>query len=271
VHAGVPFTLEGTGTGKTGSKLSHGRYYWNFGDGDFREVKVGITEKFTHTYFYPGDYKVVFEYYPDAFADVPEATAEMTIKVVEPKVLISAVGEADDFFIEISNETGHNADISGWVLLSQYKIFTLPKNTILPSKRKMIISPKLSGFSIEDKNTLKLMTAQRELVFDYSASLLTTPVKLISTTKSKTNNLKVSSATTENENNLEEDLSEVGLGALALDSGAFKEKEAGDLFSSWVVFPTGIIFVGGAAFAVHYIRKKRLVLESGSDFELLDE
>ncbi|HEY4513593.1 MAG TPA: lamin tail domain-containing protein [Candidatus Paceibacterota bacterium] len=264
VHTGVPFVLQGTGTGKAGEKLSHGKYYWNFGDGDFREVKVGITEKFTHTYFYPGDYKVVFEYYPDVFTDVPDATAEITIKVIEPKVLISRVGNASDFFIEISNETDHNADISNWLLVSQYKIFTLPKNTILPSKRKTTISPKLSGFSIKDKNTLKLMTPQREIVFDYSASLAVAPAK----PPSKKGAL--SSQASSNFNNSENEVPNQGLEAASLNSLAVGQDSG--LFSGLPAVPiASFVFIGAGASAVYFIRKNKLKAKAGDDFEILDE
>src|SRR3989344_2225625 len=170
VHIGVPFTIEGKGTGTLGEKLTRGRYYWNFDDGDFREVKATITEKFTHTYFYPGDYTITLLYYPDVFTDVPDATAELTIKALEPKILISRVGEVGDFFIELTNSTGHNANISDWILISDHRVFTFPKNTTLSSNKKMTISPKVSGFSIEDKSSLKLMTPEREVVFEYMSS-----------------------------------------------------------------------------------------------------
>lgn len=268
-HTGVPFILEGTGTGIYGEKISHGRYYWNFGDGDFREVKVTPTEKFSHTYFYPGDYEVVFEYYPDSFADVPDATAEITIKVVEPKVLISAVGDKDDFFIEISNETGHNADISNWVLLSDYKIFTLPKNTILASGKKTAIPPKVSNFSIEDKSSLKLLTPQREIVFDYAlplAAITQPPKSPLSGGHPKSSSPdKGRLGGVIDETSLSENLPALVSGSAALD------KDSESFFASWIVFVIGLVFVGVSAFAVYYIRQKRVIAEAGGDFEILDE
>ena len=258
-HVGVPFLLEGTGTGTEGEKLSRGRYYWNFGDGDFRETKVTNTEKFTHTYFYPGEYTILFEYYPDSFTDVPDATAEIVVEVIEPKILISRVGNVNDFFIEMTNETGHDADISNWVLLSNYRVFTFPKNTNMSSNRKMIISPRISGFNIEDKSTLKLMTAEREVVFDYSspASRQGLAVKNKSAPRP---NLPESSVVSALEN----------LPALALGNNISKQ-EIGDSKSSLITPLISFVFIGASAYAVYFIRRRKVVTEKGEDFEILDE
>src|SRR3989344_5150317 len=117
-YIGIPLAFQGKVT--QGDKaMSHGRYFWNFGDGDFRETRAVRTDKFTHTYFYPGEYAVLFEYYPDAFAETPEAASKITIKVVPASVSISRVGTANDFFIELSNDTNYNIDLSGWTLWSK--------------------------------------------------------------------------------------------------------------------------------------------------------
>jgi hypothetical protein len=258
-HVGVPFLLEGTGTGTEGEKLSRGRYYWNFGDGDFREKKVTNTEKFTHTYFYPGEYTILFEHYPDSFTDVPDATAEIAIEVIEPKILISKVGDTNDFFIEMTNETGHDADISNWVLLSNYKVFTFPKNTNMSSNRKMIISPRISGFNIEDKSTLKLMTAEREVVFDYSSPTARQGLAVKNKSLPRPN-LSESSVVSALEN----------LPALALGNNVPKQ-EMGDSKSSLITPLISFVFIGASAYAVYFIRRKKFVTEQGEDFEILDE
>lgn len=266
-HIGVSFVMEGTGTNAEGEKLSHGRYYWNFGDGDFREVKVTNNEKFAHTYFYPGEYEVIFEHYPDFFTDVPDASALTTIKVVEPNVLISNVGDANDFFIEITNETEHDADISSWKILSNYKVFTFPKNTSLASKKKMIISPKISGFSIEDKSTLKLMTPEGELASSYSSPVYKTTGKAASKTNSQDLVVKNTSGTKSLENTQIENPEE-NLSALALNSGVFKEKGSNSPLIMYILF---ILFIGFSAFLVYFIRRKKVITETGDDFEILDE
>lgn len=269
--AGVAFELEGTGTGMYGDPLSRGRYYWNFGDGDSREVKVTAKEKFTHTYFYAGDYTLVFEHYPDTFTEVPDATAEIIIKVIEPKVIISRAGDQNDFFIEISNVTGHNADVSGWVLLSDYKIFTFPRNTVLAPDKKMIISSKVSNFSVEDKNSLKLMTPQRETVFDYALSgtlasqTNTAPKNKISRDKDQKDEPELLNLMKDESVSLGESLPAL------ISQNPVLGGDAESFFSSWITYVSGVIFIGLAAFGVYYIRQKRVPVEAGSDFKILDE
>lgn len=258
-HVGVPFQMEGSGTGTLGEKLTRGVFYWNFDDGDFREVKAVIKDKFTHTYFYPGEYNVTLLYYPDVFTDTPDATTEITIKVLEPKILISRVGEVNDFFIEIANETGHEANLSNWVLLSDYKIFTLPKNTTLSSNKKMIISPKVSHFSIEDKSSLKLMTPEREVVFEYVSSAV--PQAKVAVKKS-------SSVATK------EEKSSVSARDLTATTILGQPKKDSDLASpsSSFVFIIFLLFMGASAGGVYFIRRRRNMSPTpADDFEILDE
>ena len=261
-HVGIPFALEGNGTGTLGEKLTRGVFYWNFDDGDFREVRAVIADKFTHTYFYPGDYTITFEYYPDVFTDVPDAITEITIKVLEPKILISRVGEANDFFIEIANETGHEANLSNWVLLSDYKIFTLPKNTTLSSNKKMIISPRISGFSIEDKSSLRLMTPQRELVYRYISPVTSNKVA------TKKQSSFVVEEKTEKVEDVENDSFSENLSANSI-SGIGEDESSNTSSVTPIIF---VVFVGVSASGVYFIRRYRNTSKTpADDFDILDE
>src|SRR3989344_5215153 len=162
-YVGIPLAFLGRAV-RGDAPMSHGRYFWNFGDGDFREVKVTSWDKFTHTYFYPGDYLISFEYYPDHFADVPDASEKINIKVIEPKISISRVGDAGDFFVELANNTSYEVDISGWLLSSNSRSFIVPKNTVIGANKKIIISGRTSGLTIYDLAGLKLLTPQNDIV-----------------------------------------------------------------------------------------------------------
>lgn len=258
-HVGIPFGIEGTGTGIYGETLTHGRYYWNFGDGDFREVKVVNTDKFSHTYYYPGEYSLTLEYYPDSFADEPDAVAQMNIKVIEPNIIISRVGGMGDFFIEITNETSNNADLSNWVITSANRIFTLPRNTFLASKKKMIIPPHLSGFTILDKDSLKLLTSQKEIAFEFGA-----PTKKVSS--SGTINKSVNSKS-QNVDKADSEILDLSASVLGAGNSA---KESGTKFST-LFFVGFAILLAGAGFAVYKIRQRDPVPAPEADFEILDE
>ena len=253
-YVGIPFLLEGSGTDEFGDKLSHGRYFWNFGDGDFREVKVMNTDKFTHTYFYSGDYNVTLEYFPDSFADTPVAVGKTTIKVITPEVLISSVGDEKDFFIELSNKTSNEVDISNWVLLSDYRVFKIPRNTIIQANKKMIISPKITNFSIVDKNTLRLVTAEGNMVTSFSpfpAKQTSPGVQHLETKKKE--------AVFSDFNEIDENIN--NLPALANEEVA----------SSTIFYLIFFIFITFCAGAVYFIRQKKTAPVDLEEFEILDE
>jgi hypothetical protein len=271
-YAGIPLAFQGKIT-RGGQQLYNGKYFWNFGDGDFREVKTINIDKFSHTYFYPGEYSVLFEYYPNTFAEVPDAFDKITIKVLEPSVIISAVGDASDFFVELTNQTSYVADISEWILASTDKTFTLPRHTTLASKQKMMLSPQLTNFSISDKSTLRLLTPQGELVFAYTG-LPTPKVPLGKTAVRQPTPISSGSPSLPLINSFDS-ISE-NLPAAVSDSGIF-ESETQNSSSTSLVFILFLALVGVSALAVYFIRRKGVVFGSdlstptGQDFEILDE
>jgi hypothetical protein len=259
----LPLTLEGKAYGHQGEKLYAGKYFWNFGDGDAKEITSANNQPFSHTYFYPGDYIISLDYYANYYALTPEAVSQITVKIIPVDISISRVGDAQDFFVELSNNTDYNADISDWSLVGQSKVFTLPKNTILSPKKKMIISPRITGFSIADKNTLQLINSEREVVFNYSTTV--TPVfakqntapKALSGAKTSTKEVQ-SVAGVPNENLL----------ATALSSDIPKEETPN---SSPLIPIASLVFIGASAGAVYFIRQKKVTPQAGGDFEILDE
>jgi len=158
---------------------SCGKYFWNFGDGNSEETgkMYPIPKKFTHIYYYEGEYIVTLECYKSYLSLEPETSDKITLKVVPADILISRVGDEKDFFVEISNNTSFEADISNWILLSNWKKFVFPKNSILKPKNKIIISSKITNFSLGDESTLRLLNSQGEVVFDYLSFI--EPVKVL--------------------------------------------------------------------------------------------
>ena len=176
---GIPLEFDVNTTGYTGESLFQGKYFWNFGDGDSKEIKASNINKFTHTFFYEGEYSVSLEYYMNYYSTTPDAIDKIIIKVVPPNLLISRVGDEKDFFVEISNDTNYDSNLSNWALLGNGKSFIFPQNTILQSKKKIILSPKITNFSILDKDVLKLVNSQMETIFSYSSSPDVLPVETL--------------------------------------------------------------------------------------------
>ena len=154
---GIPIEFKTSTTGYFGETLYYGKYFWNFGDGDSKEMKVNDSSKLTHTFFYEGEYSVVLEYYSNYYSSESDASDRIIIKVVPADIVISKVGDEKDFFVEITNNTNYNADISGWFLMSDKSKFIFPQNTILNSKKKMILSPKVTNLSFFFKKNFLLI------------------------------------------------------------------------------------------------------------------
>ncbi|MEK7088565.1 MAG: lamin tail domain-containing protein, partial [Patescibacteria group bacterium] len=269
VFVGIPVEFKANVTGYSNESLSYGNYFWNFGDGDSKETRVNDTAKFAHTFSYEGEYTVALEYYQNYYSDNPDASDKIIIKVVSADISISKVGDEKDFFIEISNNTNYDADLSKWSLSSSAKSFILPKNMILEPKKKIILSPKITGFSISDKDTLKLMNPQWETVFDYSSSIQpikiltknSTPVK-ISKLNTDRNNIVVAS-----EYDTKTEIPVNSLEATAVKSDA---DTGNNLMYGFGLFA----FLGISASATYFIRsrnRKTVLRATGSDFEIMDE
>lgn len=245
---GIPMEMNVGSTGFSGETLQYGTYYLNFGDGDSREMKANKAKQFTHIYFYPGDYDVNLEYYLTYYSGNPDAVDRRVVKVVAPDIVISNVGKSEDFFIELTNNTNYEADLSRWILFGVSNYFTFPKNTILSSKKKIILAPQITGLSVEDKENLKLMTPDRQVISTYNV-----PVVRTKTTKSAP---------------------QIGLEALSGD--VVQEDLSASVINSadgnsYVPVFGFILFLGASSSAVYFIRRKKRPMLSGDDFELMDE
>lgn len=251
---GEPFEVQVSVTGFSDENVVLGRVYWNFGDGGSLE-QVNNFVKFYHTYYYPGEYILFLEYYQNNFSKTPEAVNKMIIKVLPTSVVISKVGDAKDFFIELSNNAASDIDISGWIINANGKIFILPKNSVIMSKRQMTISGKITGFAYGDQYNLKLFSGTGEQVFNYSPGAL--PVKILAKSPAP---IKVSTAT-----------QPIQASALAINS---QNPESPDgPYSSLTIPVVSAVFIGASAYGVYFIRRKKTLSVSavGNDFEILDE
>ncbi len=258
---GMPVLFNASATGYSGESLFSGKYFWNFGDGDSKEIKLTDATKFTHTFFYEGEYAVSLEYYQNYYSENPNASDKITIKIVPADISISRVGDEKDFFVEISNNTNYDADLSKWVLSSAERSFTLPKNTILKSKSKMMVSSKITNFSILDKDTLKLINPQGETIFDYAA--LQKPIKTLTNSSASA---KISTAK-DNSNATAEIPVDNLLAQIPPNNTATKDN-----------FKYGILglvaFLGISTSATYFIRSRKRKITSqtaGNDFEIIDE
>ncbi|HBA45492.1 hypothetical protein A2W67_01775 [Candidatus Nomurabacteria bacterium RIFCSPLOWO2_02_40_28] len=261
VFTGVPVEFQASTTRHSGEALFYGRYFWNFGDGDSREIKINdmINGKFTHTYLYEGDYNVTLEYYLNNYGDVPDAYDGVTIEVVPAEISISRLGDQQDFFVELSNNADYDTDISNWILKSDIKSFTIPRKTIINSKNKLIISSKVTQFSVLDRN-LKLTTPQGNIIFNFLPDII--PVKQ---SISKPSIDKVENKISENQSSSEMPIENLEIAALANDAAGENPMRA------YILTTVMTVFLGISAGGVYFIRRKKAVSSAGDDFQILDE
>lgn len=270
---GLPLSFLATAYGLAGEQLYYGRYFWNFGDGDSKEMQVLNSQPFTHTYFYPGEYAITLDYYQN-YSDIPDASSQISIKIIKTDISIERVGDEKDFFVELSNNTDYPADISSWILISDAKSFSLPKNTILASEKTLIISPKITGLGIADKNTLKLMTPQREIVFDYGVSnspLEEYPEVLPQEEVDNASTLSRQRATPQEGNSTAGNSNTEIPTENLLASASTSPGGSTPAISSPIIPLASLVFIGAGAGSVYFIRRKKVIPQAGNDFEILDE
>ena len=267
VFAGFPVEFKANTTGYANESISYGKYFWNFGDGDSKEIKANDAAKFTHTFFYEGEYKVALEYYKDNNSLNPDASDKINIKAIKADIIISNVGDEKDFFIEISNNTNYDSDLSGWILLGNQKSFILPKNMILEPKKKITLSPKITNFSILDKNTLKLLNPQGEIISDFSSSVKQAPVAVKKTVSAKI-------PVTENKKLLKNEIkTEIPADDLEAEAVKSNTNTNGENDFKYGVFGL-LAFLGIAGSTTYFIRthnRKPKIEPVADSFEIIDE
>ena len=273
-YVGIPTYVQGFADGYAGEPLNSGKYFWNFGDGDSKEVAGN--KIFSHTYFYSGDYTISLEYYPNYYSEESKVTNKISVKVIPLPITISRVGDDKDFFVELCNDTDYEIDVSGWILSSGEKRFILPKDSSILSKKKMILSPKITNFSFGDEKYLKLSNGEGYLIFDYSSVL--TPIVVASTpVKSSVegeitedvNSKNTGDATAQKEKNKIEILPKDLAAAPVLSDSTEKDDKNGSVSYFWVVSFIVLILAGGAG--AYIIRRKKIPKGLGEDFDILSE
>lgn len=275
---GLPVAFQANSLGVSGEKMYFGKYFWNFGDGDSKEMNLTDPEPFNHTYYYPGNYIVSLDYFQNAYGGdlAPDTSSQINIKIIPADISISSVGDEKDFFVEIANNTDYNADISGWMLQSAQKSFVFPRNTIIVSKQTMTISPKITGFSVADENTLKLIDSAGNTIFDYNAS--SAPVVAVANTVDKPTLVRQpkesSSAYVNDEIPAVNNLSATALSSNIPENTSTPTSSLKKILT----FIFAFVFIGAAASAVYFIRRKNFVINgadestiTGKDFEILDD
>lgn len=158
VIVGAAVLFEGKALGLKKEPLDNARYLWNFGDGEIGEGKT--TE---HTYHYPGDYMVVLDVASGYFSGSDTAKIH-----AEPSPLsISSIKDDTSYFIEISNSSKSDIDISSWILSLGGKTFIIPKNTFVIGGKKLVFVNEITGLEVKEGSIPELLYPNGALAYRF--------------------------------------------------------------------------------------------------------
>lgn len=132
-----PVVFSGSSTGLYNEPLSRATYRWNFGDG-----MIGVGPTVSHEYEFPGAYVVTLEVFLAEYHD----SDRLTVSVTDPDVIISKVVSGDRGYVELTDRTDREMDLSGWSLSDGGAVpFIFAPNSIILPKRTFLISHHTSG------------------------------------------------------------------------------------------------------------------------------
>ncbi len=145
---GAPAKFKGDTVGTTEGLSGKTRFIWNFGDGGTAEGQSVL-----HVYKYPGDYVVVLNVVSGTHATEDRAI----IKAIPAELSITNIGPAHDFFIELSNNSSYEMNLSGWLLKSGTRYFVIPEHSFILPKKKIVFSGDTTGLPYSGESSVELL------------------------------------------------------------------------------------------------------------------
>lgn len=146
ILAGSPVTFWTEAFDQHNDKLWNVSSIWNFGDGMIVEDKMAV-----HTWSHPGKYVVAVT----VWKGNNEIVQKLTINVREPLVSISDYKAGSGGFIEITNDTSAEVNLSQWSIQSGGNIRMIPHNTFVSSGASVRFYSSALGFIVSGKPILR--------------------------------------------------------------------------------------------------------------------
>lgn len=163
VIVGADSLFEGQALGLKKEPLKNARFVWNFGDGSTKEGQNVL-----HHYKYPNEYVVVLNVSSGEYS----ASDRIIVEALPANLIISAVG---DDFVELSNKSKRELDISWWRIrvspstsLGVNQYFTIPKDTIILSDKKLRFSSSATGLDTSNTKDVALLYPNNMEVFVFN-------------------------------------------------------------------------------------------------------
>ena len=136
VVVGADALFDGEAFTKSGEPLEPKgiRFLWNFGDG-----KIAEGSRVRHAWTHPGRYVLTL----DVSASKNNASHRI---IVTAKPALLAVSTLEDGSMVVENKNDNELDLSFWHVRSGEHLFTIPEDTVVLVKEKIIIPPESLGF-----------------------------------------------------------------------------------------------------------------------------
>ncbi|MBX4216032.1 PKD domain-containing protein [Candidatus Parcubacteria bacterium] len=246
---GADITFEGKALGINKESLEGARYIWNFGDGARKEGKI-----VAHAYKYPGDYVVVL----DVSSGYYSASDRANVRVENSKLVISRAGGG---FVELSNGSGAELDLSAWLLHAGDSSFAFPEHTMIGGGKKLVIADETSGLS-SNAAVVELLYPNGTLAYRYEKG------------KSIAANLAPVAAVTTVSASPKAALPLKAQAALAAVAAADTEGDEGDsspVSYTWLIALVGIAFLGVIGVYASGFGKKETSKLTAEDFTIIEE
>jgi hypothetical protein len=161
--AGVAIPLKATVTENGKTDYVKGRFEWSMGDGGSYKFFKNIPA--SHTYYYPGTYIVVMQYYSDMFRVDPDTIHRKTITIVPSDIEILGYTNTDG--LQLKNGSTKEISLDNWIIQSNDQEFLFPKYTTIAKGATLSLSPKVLGITIS-KDSILLLNPTRDIVSGYS-------------------------------------------------------------------------------------------------------
>lgn len=194
VVVGADVLFEGKALGIEKKPLENARYVWNFGDGSTKEGQI-----VNHTYQYPGDYVVILDISSGYFS----ASDRAKVQAENSKIIISGIGDTEHKFIELSNTSNYEIDVSRWILGSGTTTFNLPAHTFIAGNKKLILAKETTGIDSQSGVDVNLYYPNGTIAYKYnslnSKAVTTEKTQIIPVKESTQGNYRVVKSVVEDE------------------------------------------------------------------------
>ncbi len=144
--SGAAVVFEGKALGWQDDILSGDqiRYVWNFGDGVLADGK-----KIPHIYEYPGVYTATFY----VVSGEESEGDSVKITITENPVRLSEILPGTDGWVELTNPSAQDIDISGWQLRAGgQKTFVFPRETVLAARSFVVFPARVTALEFSGEN-----------------------------------------------------------------------------------------------------------------------